>query len=131
MRSSNETTGLVSRWRMKFACALRGIIVGAIGQTSFYVHVPMAIAVVGLAAWLHLSLAEFSILVVCIAIVISAELFNSAIEHLAKAITDEQRPELRDALDIASGAVLVASLGAAIVGMMLLLPPLYRWWFSA
>lgn len=130
MRTENSNS-ITQRWRQKFACAIRGVVVGARGQTSFQVHLPMAIAVVGLAAWLHLSLAEFSILVVCIAVVISAELFNSALEHLAKAITDDQRSELRDALDIASGAVLAASLGAAIVGMMLLLPPLYRWWFVA
>jgi diacylglycerol kinase len=49
-----------------------------------------------------------------------AELFNSAIEHLAQAITADHDDHLRDALDISSGAVLVASLGAAAVGVAIL-----------
>jgi diacylglycerol kinase len=51
-------------------------------------------------------------------------MFNSAFEKLARAITNDHDPEIRDALDIASGAVLLASLGAAAVGAMILLPRL-------
>ncbi len=59
---------------------------------------------------------EWCVLLVCIATVLAAETFNSALELLAKAITDEHDPRLADALDIGSGAVLAASIGAALVG---------------
>jgi diacylglycerol kinase len=48
---------------------------------------------------------------------------NTAIEHLARAVTREPNPEVRDALDVASAAVLMAALGAAVVGAMLLARP--------
>jgi len=116
----------MNRMRNKFACALRGLVVGVLGQSSFYMHVPTAIAVVAMAAWLRVSSAEWLVLILCITIVFSAELFNSAIEHLARAITREENPEIRDALDIASGAVLVAAIGAAMVGIMVFVWPFYQ-----
>ena len=50
----------------------------------------------------------------------TAELFNSALEQLAKAITKEEDPHVRNGLDIASGAVLVAAIGAAVIGLLVL-----------
>ncbi len=118
---------LVGRWKKKFACALSGIAVGVRDQNSFYVHFPATLAVVAMASWLQVSQGEWLALIVCITIVFSAELFNSAIEHLARAITREENPEIRDALDVASGAVLVAAIGAAVVGLMVLGRPLFEW----
>jgi len=115
-----ESSSLIGRWRQKFACALRGLAVGVRGQPSFCVHFPIAIGVVALATWLQVSQAEWLALILCITIVFSAELFNSAIEHLARAITRKENPEIRDALDIASGAVLVVALGAGVVGLQVL-----------
>jgi diacylglycerol kinase len=64
---------------------------------------------------------EWYILIVCITIVLTAEMFNSSIEALAKAVTKEYDPHIGDALDIASGAVFTAVLGAATVGLLILL----------
>jgi undecaprenol kinase len=112
---------LGARWAWKFACAARGVVAGMRGQNSFCVHVPAALIACGLAAWLEVTQAEWLALVLCITLVFTAELMNSAIEHLARAVTREQHPELRDALDIASGAVLAAAIGASVVGVMVLL----------
>lgn len=54
-------------------------------------------------------------------IVLAVEMFNSSIEALARAVTEDFNPHIRDALDIASGAVFVAVLGAATVGLLILL----------
>jgi len=126
-RPQTQPSTRLKRWRKKFAHAIRGLVVGVRGQDSFWVHLPALLAVIVWAAWLQVSSLRWLLLVVCIAIVLSAELFNSAIEHLARAITDEQHPEIRDALDIASGAVLIVSVGAAVVGMVVLVGPLWQW----
>jgi len=116
----SDSQSTAARWKRKFACALRGVAVGIRGQNSFLVHFPAAIVVFAAAWWLRVTHAEWLALVLCVTIVIAAELFNSAIEHLARAITRDEHPEIRDALDIASGAVLVASLGASLVGVLVL-----------
>lgn len=71
--------------------------------------------------WLHVSHAEWLVLIVCITLVLAAELFNSALEHMARAITRTEHPDIRSALDIASGAVLVTAIGACAVGVLVLL----------
>ncbi len=116
----------MGKWKQKFACALRGLAVGIRGQNSFAIHFLATLAVVAMATWLQVSRGDWLVLVVCITIVLAAELFNSAIEHLARAITREENPEIRDALDIASGAVLVAATGAAVVGLVVLAWPFFE-----
>ena len=71
-----------------------------------------------------LSLVEWCLIVLCIAGVLAAEMFNSALESMAKAITSENNPHVGRSLDIGSAAVLTASIGAATVGAIIFLPRL-------
>lgn len=113
-------------WVRKFACAGRGVLRGMLGQSSFVVHLSMTCFVVALAAWLRLAAVEWCILLVCITLVLSAELFNSAIESLARAITHDHNPNLADGLDMAAGAVLLAAVGSSLIGLIVLGRPLLR-----
>jgi diacylglycerol kinase len=108
-------------WVRKFRCAFRGAKLGVRGQSSFFVHFFVAAAVVAAALALGATLAEWCILVACISAVLTAEMINSAIERLARAVDQQPNPHVRDALDIGSGAVLVASLGAAVIGAVIFL----------
>src|SRR5262245_60463778 len=103
-------------WPDKFRSAFRGIWLALRNERSFAVHLPMAAAVGVLATITRVSLIEACILGLCVTIVLAAEVFNTAIEHLAREISCEERPGLAAALDMASGAVLVCSLGAAAIG---------------
>lgn len=116
----NEPRPPKSSWRTKFANAWRGIGVGVRGQNSFLVHVPVAILVVVLAAILNLEMTRFCLLLLCIGAVVTAELFNSSLESMARAVTGQHNDDIRDSLDVASGAVLTISIFAAIVGAILL-----------
>jgi diacylglycerol kinase len=107
-------------WSRKFACALRGLVVGVRGQSSFAVHLPAGLLVVAAAWWLQVSALEWALLMLCISLVLSAELLNSSIESLASRITQATDPTIRDALDMASGAVLLVALGAAVAGLLVL-----------
>jgi diacylglycerol kinase len=118
-------------WPQKFHDAFRGMKAGVRGQSSFFVHFFMTAAVI-MAAWvLRVILTEWCILLTCIAMVLTAEMFNSALESMAKAITGESDPHLGNSLDIGGGAVLVASIGAAIVGSIIFINRLgimLQWW---
>jgi diacylglycerol kinase len=111
-------------WTAKFRYAFRGLGMGILEQNSFLVHVPIAAAVLLAAALLRVTQAEWCILVICIVVVCSAEMFNSALEHMAKAVSREYREELRDSLDAAAAAVLVASLGSIVIGIIIFAPRL-------
>ncbi len=111
-------------WSAKFRYAFRGLGVGVRNQNSFVVHLPLALAVVIGATCFRVSQSEWCVLMLCIAIVSSAEMFNSALEHMAKAVSHERREELRDSLDTAAAAVLVAALGSVVVGAIIFAPRL-------
>jgi len=118
-------------WPMKFRDAFRGVWLGVRGQSSFRVHFFFAALVIACAAAMQVALAEWCVLLSCVALVLTAETFNSALEFLAKAVTDKHDPRLADALDIGSAAVLVASIGAAVVGSIIFirrLGVLAGWW---
>lgn len=104
-------------WRAKFFDAFRGIKRGVRGQTSFFVHGFAATAAIVAGLTLKVDRLEWLLIVLCIALVLASEMFNSALESLAKAIDERHNPRLRDALDMSSGAVLLASFGAAAVGL--------------
>jgi diacylglycerol kinase len=118
-------------WKHKFGDAFRGLKRGVRGQSSFFVHFFMAAAVVAAAWVLRADRLEWCLLILCIAIVLAAEMFNSALERVAKAVDRHPDDHLRDALDIGSGAVLLAALGAAVVGTIVLayrLGVMLDWW---
>ena len=118
-------------WVEKFRDAFRGTKMGIRGQSSFFVHFFFAAAVVLAAAVLKTTCVEWCLLVLCITIVLGAEMFNSALEWIARAITDQENAELGRALDIGSAAVLVASIGASIVGTIIFgryLGAMFGWW---
>ncbi len=120
-------------WVEKFRDAFRGVKQGVRGQSSFFVHFFAAAAVIAAAVVLGVDqLAEWCLLLLCITVVLTAEMFNSALESLARAITDQVDPHVGRALDIASAAVLIASLGAAAVGAIIFvnrLGILTGWWW--
>ncbi len=113
-------------WAATFRCAFRGLVVGVVGQWTFYIHFLAAAAVASLATWLQVDAARWAVLLLTMMAVLTAEYLNSAIEILAKAVTRDENPHVRDALDVASGAVLCACLGAVAVGLVILGPPLWQ-----
>src|SRR5262249_4615631 len=109
-------------WAARFHVAFRGVKWGVRGQASFAVHFFCATAVVALAAVLRCGAVEWCLLLGCIGLVLTAELFNSAVETLFRGLDGPTRDRAWPSLDIAAGAVLLASLTAAAVGLIIFLP---------
>ena len=114
-------------WSRKFRDAWIGLGQGIQGQKSFYVHLPMAASVILVACWLQVSIVEFSILLLCIALVLALELVNSSLESISRAITDQYNEYVGKALNIASAAVLLSALLSVLVGLLILGPKLIEW----
>jgi diacylglycerol kinase len=112
-------------WRAKFGDAFRGLKLGVRGHSSFSVHFFFAALVIAAAIVFRCDATEWSLLLGCIGIVLTAELFNSALETLFHAMDAETKNRAHPCLDIAAGAVLTASIAAAIVGLIVFLPRLW------
>jgi len=103
-------------WRTKFRAAFNGLTLGIRGRSSFFVHFFFRALVVAAALVLRCEVVEWCILLGCIAMVLVSELFNSAIETLFKGLDETTKERTWPALDIGAGAVLLASIAAAVIG---------------
>lgn len=113
-------------WGKKFAVAAAGVTRSFRSHSSFWFHLPIAAAVVGLAAWLRLEAWRWAAVVIAIAIVLSVELINTSIEQLVKVLHPDHDDRVGQALDAAAGAVLVAAIGAVVVGLLVFAMPLWH-----
>ncbi len=109
-------------WFGKFGDSFRGFARAVSTESSFAAHLPVAALVVACGAFLGLSPTEWCLVALAIGVVIAAEIFNSAIEMLAKALDRGPDDRIRDALDMASGGVLATVGMAIVVGLIVLLP---------
>src|SRR3954451_23597399 len=85
-------------WGSKFATAFRGLKLGVRGHSSFSVHFFFAALVVAATAVLQCDPAEWCVLIGCIGGVLTAELFNSAVETLFRGLDYETRERTWPAL---------------------------------
>lgn len=104
-----------------FGHALRGLRV-FVSQPNARIHCAAAGGVVALGLWLGVSRLEWVALVLAIALVMGAEALNTALEYAVDLASPEWHALARDAKDVAAAAVLVCSLGAAVVGALVLVP---------
>jgi diacylglycerol kinase len=111
-------------WRGKFRVALRGLKLGIRGHSSFAVHFFFAALVLVAGAVLECDHLEWCLLLGCIGLVLTAELFNSTIETLFACLDESTRDKAWPCLDIAAGAVLLASFTAVVIGLIIFLPKL-------
>jgi diacylglycerol kinase len=92
---------------------------------NFRIHAAISLAVIGLAIWLRVGFLEWALLIGCTGLVSALEVLNTAIEALVDLVHPERDPVAGRIKDLAAGAVLVGAVAAALVGLLVLGPPLW------
>jgi diacylglycerol kinase len=116
-----------SRWtrlRCSFVFAGRGVVQLIRTEPNAQIHAVATVVVLGVAFWLGVSVHEWCFILFAISGVWVAEGLNSALEALADRVAPERHPLVERAKDVAAGAVLIAAVVAAIVGLLILGPKL-------
>lgn len=109
-----------------FKNAIKGLIRAFKEERNFRIELMIGVLVVILSIFLKITLLEWTIVVFCIILVLVSELFNSAMEHLVDLFSPEFHVLAMKAKDISAGAVLVISIGSAIIGCLVFLPKIIR-----
>lgn len=104
---SNAARGIVFLFKSEFNARIELIITGIVILTGFL---------------LRISIAEWIIILLCIALVLALEGINTAIEIFADKLHPGFDTEIGKAKDVAAGAVLIASAVAAIIGFVIFAP---------
>lgn len=118
-------------WRDRLRPACRGIKLGVRGHSRFFIHFFCTALVLAAAIVLRCNLVQWCLLFGCIGLVYVTELLNNAIEALFHGLDEENRSRAAASLDIAAGAVLLASITASLIGGLIFLARLLEMCDSA
>ncbi|HEU4649401.1 MAG TPA: diacylglycerol kinase family protein [Gemmatimonadales bacterium] len=105
-----------------FRYALRGIAVVLHSQHNAWIHAAASLLVVAAGLATGLGRLEWCALVLAIVAVWVAEALNTAFEALCDVASPSLHPMVERAKDVAAGAVLIAAIGAVIIGLLVFVP---------
>lgn len=108
-------------WRDRLGPACRGIKLGVRGHSRFFVHFFCTALVLTAAIVLRCDLVQWCLLLGCIGLVHVTELLNNAVEALFRGLDEENMRRASHCMDIAAGAVLLASVTASVIGALIFL----------
>jgi diacylglycerol kinase (ATP) len=108
------------RFRARLGFALRGLTQALRTEASLRVQALACVAALLVLLVLRPPAVWWALVLLASTAVLAAELFNTAIEHLADLLHPQQSPGIRLVKDCAAAGVLVAVLGALGVGAALL-----------
>jgi diacylglycerol kinase (ATP) len=118
-------TFILSRLR-SFRYALAGWWYVIRTQRNAWIHAIISLAVLVLSAWLHLSLVEWAVIILTIAMVWTAEFLNTALEAVVDLASPQQHRLAKVGKDVGAAAVLIAAGASVVVGLLILGPPLWE-----
>jgi diacylglycerol kinase (ATP) len=109
-----------------FRHAIAGILRMIRCQHNAWIHAVITAIVLAGAFLFQISLADWCWIILTISLVWIAEALNTAFEFLADAASPEFHPLVRDAKDVAAGAVLITAIAAAVIGAIIFWPHVAR-----
>jgi len=95
-------------------------------QRNAWFHMIATAAVFLVAAWTGVGIRDWAILLLAIGLVWTAEFVNTALEAIVDLASPEMHPLAKVGKDVGAAAVLIAAVIAALIGFLLLGPPLLR-----
>ncbi len=115
---------MTNRLLKSFRWAFKGIGETIKTQSNMQIHLGITLLVIIAGLVLDLSRGEWVIIFLSTALVLVAETFNTALEHLANAVMPDYHPLIKRAKDAAAGAVVIAAIMAALTGLLIFVPHL-------
>jgi diacylglycerol kinase len=121
----DDYSPITSSSRLKSArYALAGWLYMLRHQKNTRIQAVASVLSIALAFWLQISLTAWALLILTITINWMAEFINAALEAVVNLASPQLHPMARVCKDVGAAAVLLASVAAAIIGGLLLGPPL-------
>ena len=113
---------MVHRKVLSFGYAFKGIAIAAREEENFQIDVVIGFVALALGWYVQLSRPEWIVIIFLIGFVLTAEVFNTALEEVCDKFQPEHDPHIAKIKDLAAGAVLISALSAGIVGFLIFIP---------
>jgi diacylglycerol kinase len=95
-------------------------------QRNAWIHALVSILVVLVCAWLGLDAKDWALIVLAMALVWTAEFLNTALEAVVNLASPSENHLAKVGKDVGAASVLIASLCAAVIGILIIGPPLWE-----
>lgn len=122
MKKSLPNKFSISKRIESFAFAFRGIFKAFRTEHNLWIQSTIAIVVIFFGFYFQISSSEWLLVILSIGLVLTAELFNTAIEGIVDMVSPEYNKMAGYVKDVAAGAVLVAAIAAAVIGSIIFIP---------
>ena len=123
--SSDSNDRRKGRFLHSFAFAISGILHAVRNERNMKIHSVVAIIVIILSWFYHLSAMEWMFIFFAICGVLALELVNTAIERVVDLVTNDFHPLAKQAKDVAAGAVLLYAILSVVIGCIIFLPKMF------
>lgn len=111
-----------------FGYAFKGIAILFGTQVHARIHLLAILVITVLGFLLGLSAIEWCCITICIALVLTAEAINTAIEYVVDLASPDHHELAGKAKDVAAGAVLLSVIVCGIVWSIIFIPKIMDWW---
>lgn len=108
-------------WK-SFGYAFKGLAYAYQTQLNFRIHLAVTLIALLLGWYLSLSVNEWLWILLCITIVLAAELLNTSIETLTDLVSPGYHPKAGHVKDIAAAAVTITAVFAVVTGCIIFIP---------
>lgn len=105
-----------------FIYAFNGLVIFFRHERNGRIQLAIGIVVLLLSWWIKISLAEWIVVLGCVATVLAFEMINSSIEKICNLVHPKFHPAVKTIKDMAAGAVLFVSIISAIIGAIIFIP---------
>ena len=103
---------------IKVLNALAGLRFAWRDERNFRTHIWLSLITLAVFFWLQPAAIWWALIILSIALVLAAELINSAVEALSDHLHPDIHPSIGKVKDMLAGMVLVVSIAAAIIALL-------------
>ena len=107
-----------------FRFAFAGLAAFVRSEHNAWIHLAAALAVIALGFTVQISSGEWISVIICMALVFTAEILNTAIEKIMDHLSPKRHPAVKLIKDMAAGAVLIAATAAVVIALIIFIPKL-------
>lgn len=116
----------LKKWIKSTNFAIEGVLHAAKNQRHVRYHLISAALVLIISYVLGISKTDFLVISLTVITVLLAEFLNTSIEAVVDLLSPGHHHKAKVAKDVAAGAVLITAFGAAIIGYIVLAPPISK-----
>lgn len=117
-----ESKFSITKRLKSFSYAFNGLKTLFTKEHNSWIHLVATVVVIIASISLSLNIYEWTVIIFCIGLVFTAELFNTAVENISDFLTTEKNDKIKTIKDLSAAAVLISALTALTIGLIIFIP---------